>query len=127
MSSSSNGSIEMLRALLAGQPLGPIEHPTSIAGLLADCWHHLDGFNATRMKPEKLYRMESPAWYPPHLEFLIERHGGTVLGSSRATVYRWRVNVAECSAEIVGETHRQLHAMSKRLNVKPLRKKSRKQ
>jgi hypothetical protein len=72
------------------------------------------------MRADKLWRMEDPAWSPPYLEFSIERHGQTVMGSSRGSVYRWRVNVDKGTAGIVGEKRRQLYAMDKRLDVKPI-------
>ena len=76
------------------------------------------GGTETNMRAEKLWRIEEPSWAPPILEFSIERHGQTVNGSSRATVYRWSVNLDTCKAGIVGEKRR--HAMDKRLDVKPI-------
>jgi hypothetical protein len=65
-------------------------------------------------------RIEAPTWAPPILEFAIERHGQTVNGSTRATVYIWRVDVDAGHAGIVDEKRRQLYAADKRLNVKPI-------
>ena len=72
------------------------------------------------MRAEKLWRIEEPSWAPPILEFSIERHGQTVNGSSRATVYRWSVNLETGEAGIIGEKRRQIYAMDKRLDVKPI-------
>jgi hypothetical protein len=88
--------------------------------LLSDCWKALAGGTETNMRAEKLWRIEEPSWAPPILEFSIERHGQTVNGSSRATVYRWSVDLDTCKAGIVGEKRRQLYAMDKRLDVKPI-------
>jgi hypothetical protein len=60
------------------------------------------------------------AHFTNHSPFSIERHGQTVNGSSRATVYRWRVNLETGEAGIIGEKRRQLYAMDKRLDVKPI-------
>jgi hypothetical protein len=87
---------------------------------LSDCWDALEGGTETNMRAEKLWRIEEPSWAPPILEFSIERHGQTVNGSSRATIYRWSVNLETHEAGIIGETHRQLYLMDKRLDVKPI-------
>jgi len=55
-----------------------------------------------------------------HSEFSIERHGQTVNGSSRATIYRWSVNLEKGEAYIIGEKRRQLYSMDRRLDVKPI-------
>jgi hypothetical protein len=68
--------------------------------LLAGCWETLKGGSDTNMRAEKLWRIEEPSWVPPILEFSIERHGQTVNGSSRATVYRWSVNLEMGEARI---------------------------
>jgi hypothetical protein len=88
--------------------------------LLADCWEDLDGGTETKMRAEKLWRIEELEWVPPILKFSIERHGQTVNGSSRATVYRWSVNLETGEAGIIGEKRRQIYAMDKRLDVKPI-------
>ncbi len=63
-------------------------------------------------------RTEDLAWNPPQLTFKIERHGGTVNGSTRAEMQHWCVDVAAHTAEIVSTGRRQLRAMAKRVNVK---------
>jgi hypothetical protein len=54
------------------------------------------------------------------LRFELERHGGTVNGSTRAEVHHWVVNLAEMSAHVEKSGHRQLRPTQTRLNVKPL-------
>jgi hypothetical protein len=44
-------------------------------------WADLEGASDEAMEPWKLGRMENPEWLPPVLTFVVERHGGTVLGS----------------------------------------------
>jgi hypothetical protein len=92
----------------------------SVGILLSGCWESLAGGTETNMRAEKLWRIEEPSWAPPILEFSIERHGQTVNGSSRATVYRWSVNLETGEAGIIGEKRRQIYAMDKRLDVKPI-------
>ena len=58
----------------------------------------------------------------PCLSFPIERHGQTVNGSTRATVYHWLVDLQALTASPVGEKRRQLCATDKRLDVKPIAK-----
>ena len=53
-------------------------------------------------------------------EFSIERHGQTVLGSSRATVQTWCCDVQKLTASVVGEKRRQLYPMDTRLDVVPI-------
>ena len=102
-------------------PAGEIADGGELASLLVGCWGELDGASAGGMEPEKLlWRMEDISWHPPELSFTIERHGGTVLGSSRAEIQHWNVNVETRSATCSTGGHKQLTPMQARLNVKPL-------
>ena len=78
-------NVEALRRFLETQPIGPIADTRKVARLLAICWDQLDGGDATTMQAAKLWPIEDPVWSPPVLKFSIERHGETVMGSSRAT------------------------------------------
>jgi len=91
-----------------------------VGDLLAGCWDALSGGTDTNMHAEKLWRIEQPLWNPPTLEFSIERHGQTVNGSSRATVYRWSIDLEKGTARIIDEKRRQLYPMDKRLDVKAI-------
>ncbi len=115
-----NEALQNLRSHLAKLPPGAVLDVKGVADLLSDSWASLNGGDATNMRADKLRRIEQPEWQPPILEFTIERHGQTVNGSSRATAYRWRVNVQEGTAEIAGEKRRQLYATDARLDVKPI-------
>jgi len=73
------------------------------------------------MAASKLHeRMESVEWSPPHLQFTIERHGGTVHGSTRADLQRWDVNVQRGTATLIAGGVRQLRKLQRRLDVTPL-------
>lgn len=70
--------------------------PSRLNGLLAACWELFDIEDDGGLTAEKLYgRMENIEWEPPNLTFRIERHGGRALGSSRATLQQWSVNLDE--------------------------------
>jgi hypothetical protein len=100
---------------------GPIDDSKAIERRLADCWDQIDGSAAGGMTASKLLgRIEDLSWHPPHLTFTIERHGGTVLGSSRAERQRWDVNLETSTAVCSRPGHRQLTPMAPRLDVRPL-------
>jgi hypothetical protein len=100
---------------------GPIADGDEVESLLAKCWNVVDPGHSGGMTADKLYgRMEKIVWEPPLLSFLIERHGGTVQGSSRAELQHWSVNVETRTTAFNAGGHRQLRPMRPRLNVKPL-------
>ena len=88
--------------------------------LLTDCWDQFSGAEETKMRPDKLSRMEQPTWSPPFIEFSVERHGQIVLDSTRATVQTWSLDIQNLTASIGGEKRRQLYPMDSRLNVVPI-------
>ena len=107
--------------MLSGIPSGEIADPSMLAEALAMDWSRFNGSGDGGMKGDKLHgRMENVLWEPPCLRFAIERHGGTVLGSSRAELQHWEVNLDEMTAEIVKIGHRQLVPMANRISVKAL-------
>jgi hypothetical protein len=56
----------------------------------------------------------------PILTFLIERHGGTVLGSTRAELQRWSVDLDRERATDGRIGHRQLSPMERRVDLGPI-------
>jgi hypothetical protein len=72
------------------------------------------------MADYKLRRMEGPSWDPPRLSFKIDRHGGTCMGSSRAEVQSWKVNLDTGTAECDYAGHRQLRKTHPKLEVEPI-------
>jgi len=111
--------IAPLRQYLERQPAGPLDNE-DVLGLLVECWDAFEGTRETNMQPDKLYRLEKPEWHPPELSFQIERHGATVMGSSRAALYKWIINLETRQASCVNAGHRQLRPMDERLDVKPI-------
>jgi hypothetical protein len=98
-----------IRTYLGGREPGPIGDTDELERLLAESWHRFDGADEAGMAGYKLRgRMERAEWRPPRLTFVIERHGGTVLGSTRADLQHWKVDLDEGTAEITRTGHRQL-------------------
>jgi len=108
-----------LKAFLMSLPPGSDLDREQVEFLLAETWPSLRGSRAGGMQAHKIRgRTEDLSWNPPLLSFEIERHGGTVNGSTRAEMQRWCVDAAAHTAEIVSTRKRQLHAMAKRVNAK---------
>ena len=105
---------------LATIPPGPIPDPGDLERRLAACWHEFRGDDGGMTGQKLLGRMEEVVWEPPILTFKIERHGGTVHGSSRAELQHWEVNLRQETAIIVKHGHRQLKPMAQRIYIKPL-------
>ena len=117
--------MEALQELLAALPPGPIPEDIKLDKALAACWDGFRGSDDGGMKDDKLLgRMENVQWQPPILTFTIERHGGTVNGSTRAELQHWELNLDDQTACIVNEGHRQLQTMAPRVSSKPSPKRS---
>jgi hypothetical protein len=112
--------ISDLRAFLDTRPRGPIPDASRLIELLASCWHDFAGSSETNMQPEKLARIEDPDWNPPILTFKIERHAQTVMGSTRASLYEWSLDLESRTASIMRKGRRQLRPIAKKLDVKPI-------
>jgi hypothetical protein len=107
-----------LTTFLAATPPGPIPATTELERLLAAAWNEFTGDDGG-MEPYKLLgRIEDVAWNPPLLTFTIERHGGTVMGSTRATLQDWALDLATMTARCVEARHRQVRPMHPRLDVR---------
>lgn len=88
-----------LRKFLASVTPGEIAGTADIEELLSAAWEKLEGGNDTTMSGDKIIgRMENVRWDPPQLHFVIERHGGTVMGSVNAELYLWSVDVEKGTA-----------------------------
>ena len=118
-------TIENLSRVLNGVPAGAI--PASISDELfryvVASWNEFSGSRITKMDALKILRDDGPAevtWYPPRLSFVIERHGGTVLGSTRAEKQQWTMNLEKRTADQMQIGHHQLHPNAPKLDVNPL-------
>ena len=99
---------------------GRISEAGELERLLAGSWDNLGGDDGGMAGCKLIGRMERVEWHPPVLTFTIERHGGTVLGSTRAEVQRWAVDVGHGTATLEGTARRQLSPLAKRVNVAPI-------
>ncbi len=118
------GAVNELMEFLRTIPAGSVEDPGAVVrieALLAQCWHELEGGDEEGMEGSKLRdRMYVVRWDPPVLSFEIERHGGTVLNSTRAERHRWEVDVRTKTASCVVAGHKQLVPMQPRLDTRPI-------
>jgi len=113
--------MEELRTYLQSILPGPVQDTEQMQVKLRNCWHEFSGGTAESMTADKLVgRMEDVMWDPPLIEFVIERHGGTVQGSSRAERHLWTVNLTTRAATCKRIGHRQLRPMAKKLDVRPV-------
>lgn len=102
-------------------PAGSISDKEHLEPLFIQCWEELDGWNSEGMKGYKLQgRMEDVKWDPPILSFSIERHGITVVGSTRATVQEWEINVQKKIALCENVRYRQVYKREPKLNVRQI-------
>ena len=112
-------AITELKDHLSGSGNGPVSDPTELGRLLAGSWHEFAGSKEGGMEAYKLHgRMEDVTWKPPVLKFAVERHGGTMVGSTRAELQHWEVNLDAGTAEITKTGHRQLESMAPRISIK---------
>ena len=119
----SGKNILAVRNLLSGIQAGrlPVDLEAQVKNLLAGCWAELTESNETRMEPRKVNRGEDWAWNPPVLSFTIARHGGTVLGSTRARLQHWEVNLDEGTTHQAESGFRQVTPTAPRVNEADLR------
>lgn len=102
--------MKSLRDLLSTIPPGDLSDDDCLRTLaeLSECWESIPGSDVKSTTADKLHRAEEVCWAPPILSFTLERHGGTVLGSSRASLHRWEVDTEEPLARIAKTSVRQL-------------------
>jgi hypothetical protein len=95
---------------------------TKLAYILSYYWNEFSGNGSEGMEGYKLVgRMEDVYWEPPIISFDIERHGCTVLGSTKAAIHTWRVDIEKKIADCCDTwRHRVVGPRSKPLNVAPL-------
>ena len=109
-----------LKRLLRDVLPGPIQN-ADVVGHLIGCWGILGGSTQESTTAEKLLgRIENLCWEPPCILFQIERHGGTVMGSSRAEIHDWAVNLDTEEAHCSTGRYRQLRLPDRALKVGPL-------
>ena len=113
---------QRLRQFLTNLSAGhvPQEIEPELVQLLEDCWDMFSGSDQEGMGVYKIQRMEDPWWNPPILSFTIERHGATVLGSTRAELQEWVVDLDRRVSECQAIGYRQLYPKEAPVDVKPI-------
>lgn len=99
---------------------GPVADIPTLERLLAAAWDELSGDDGGMEADKLLDRMEKPIWNPPVLNFRIERHGAASLGSSRAEVQEWTVDLERLTASVKVAGRRQIGPLKPRLDVKAI-------
>ena len=112
-----NKESESLSGCLQSQRPGAVGSDVEV---LTGCWETRPGYELEGMTPDKLDRAEKFEWWPPLLCFDIERHGSTVLGSTRADLHRITVDIDKESVAITKGSYRQVRPKADSLNVEPL-------
>jgi len=117
----SDGNIvEALITYMQNVPPGKVEDVRALERMLFQCWHELGGDAESLQGYKLLHRMEDVEWDPPEISFTIERHGATVMGSTRADLHRWTVDLEKGVAEYGKWGMRQVRAKQPRLDVNPI-------
>jgi len=111
----------LLQGHLAALAPGAIADIGKLAALLAGCLHQFAGMHAQGMHAGRLARMEAVHWEPPLLSFTIERHGAMALGSTRAELQRWRVDIRRLQASCIKDRgYRQLRQRAEPVKTEPM-------
>jgi hypothetical protein len=114
-------TIETLIQILERTPQGTLGNVRDeVVPLLVEGWHEFKGSGQTSMEAWKLKRAEDFQWDPPVLSFTMERHGATMLGSTRAELQRWELNLKTRAADCSSWGYRQLKPTSPRVNIKSI-------
>ena len=114
-------SVDRLLGYLEKLGTGKVFNTEELAELLAPIWDEFDGSDESSMQSYKLHgRIEDASWVPPALSFTIERHGQTVLGSSRAELMSWELDLNTMKAVTHQAGFRQLKPRNKPVNTKSL-------
>src|SRR5438045_3227069 len=108
-------ALTALRECVRGLRPGIVRDVAAVEAGLAACWHQLDGGNERGIEPHKLRgRTADMVWEPPLLRFRLERHGGTVQGSSRADLQDWTKDTNAATATVSVRGYRQLYRQEPR-------------
>lgn len=114
--------MKLLRDLLSTMPPGHMSDGDCLQVLaeLSQCWESIPGSEVKSTTADKLRRAEEVCWTPPILSFSLERHGGTVLGSSRASLHYWEVDTEQPEARIVKTSARQLSPKAQVMDIEKM-------
>ena len=115
-------SVELLASYMATLNPGRIKDVKCLAALLEVAWPSFEGCDEEGMHSGKLQgRIDNAHWDPPTITFEIDRDGAMMMGSTRAQVQRWEVDLLERSAwPEKTYRYRQLSSRQPSVYVKPL-------
>ncbi|MHC4213974.1 MAG: hypothetical protein ACYSWP_11430 [Planctomycetota bacterium] len=112
--------MERLKEYLEKIPSGEIADTNELEKLLAECWDDLETDYGGMAGYKLRGRMEDVYWDPPIISFRMERHGATVLGSTKAELQDWIVDIEEQTATYEMAGYRQVYERQSPLDVKPM-------
>lgn len=112
-----DGAAEELKRFLATLPPGTVTELEELVRLLKACWERFAGGEDEAMAEYKLDRMENARWCGQTLTFEVERHGGVVMGSTRAERQQWTLDMDALTATPVVVGFRQVRPSQPRLDV----------
>jgi hypothetical protein len=114
--------INNLRAKLHSLPNGsvPSDQQEEVKKLLAEAWEFLEGSDQESTDADKISRAEDLRSQSPTLSFLLERHGATIHGSTRAELHHWEVNLDKRQASIVKRERRQVLPQAAGMDVEAM-------
>jgi hypothetical protein len=112
-------AILALRRDSSPQGISEIER-SKLVDLLGEIWGELPGGSETGMSSDKLHRIENVSWEGTKLMFDIERHGAQSFGSTRATVYRWTLDLETREASHSRARSRQVIPRAASLDIRPI-------
>ena len=111
----------LLKKHLLALASGEIAETGRVTALLAGCWHEFVDAESQRMHAGKLGRMEDVRWEPPVLSFRIERHGAMGVGSTRAELQNWSVDLDRKTAKCErSRSYRQALPRAEGVRIEPI-------
>jgi hypothetical protein len=114
-------AFDLLKRQLFELPPGEVAQAGRVAMRLAGCWHEFTGSGSERMHAGKLGRMEAAHRDPPVLSFTIERHGAMSVGSTRAELQQWRIDLDRKTARCErSRSYRQALARAEAVSIEPI-------
>jgi hypothetical protein len=115
------GAFALLKKHLFALAPGEIAETGSVTALLAGCGHEFVGAESQRIHAGKLGRMEGVSWAPPVLSFRTERHGAVGMGSTRAELQNWRVDLDRKTAKCErSRSYRQALPRAEGVRIEPV-------
>jgi hypothetical protein len=116
-----------LKTILRKLPHGsiPLGMRDKVLELVEESWDKFDGSNRTKMEVGKIDRDDDPMdllWDQPKLTLTVDRHGGAVMGSTRAERQTWTLNLETLTTIQSVSGYRQLRPNSRKLDVTPIAK-----